>query len=47
MTNNSALARFSRHAVRALALTVVPALWLVPSSGGAGGAPVAGGRRMM
>ena len=32
MTNNSGLVRFSWHAVRALALTAVPAFLLVPSS---------------
>ncbi len=32
MTNNSGLARVSRHAVRALALTAVPAFLLVQSS---------------
>ena len=32
MTNHSGLARFSRHAVRALALTAVPAFLLVQSS---------------
>ncbi len=37
MTNNSGLARFSRHAVRALALTAVPAFLLVPELRGAGG----------
>ena len=40
MKNNSDLARFSRHAVRALALTAVPALLLVPSSVAQEGRPV-------
>ena len=41
MTNNSGLARFSKRAAKALALTAVPALLLVPSAFSQEGRPMA------